>query len=256
MTKEGTQPLKQPIKKQTLLFDLDDTLVHCNKYFNMVLDQFADLMTTWFSGYRLSADEVKRKQYEIDVSGVHRHGFVAEHFPQSLADTYDHFCAITGREPSTEERNRLYELGMSVYEQTVEPYPHMTETLERLQSQGHLLCLYTGGETAIQHKKVKQMGLDVFFGDRVFVSAHKTTEVLESILRRYRFDRATTWMIGNSIRTDIVPALEAEINAIYIPALSEWPFNVVDIRVKPKRFFLKLKSLLEVPPAILRCSSS
>jgi putative hydrolase of the HAD superfamily len=237
--------------RQTILFDLDDTLIHCNKYFDTVLDQFADLMTTWFRTYDLKADDIKRKQYEIDSAGVSKLGFVAEHFPQSLVETYDYYSAVTGRETSAEERERLFKLGQSVYEfPNIEPYPHAWETLERLKEEGHELYLYTGGETAIQRKKVKQMGLDAFFGDRVFISSHKTTEVLESILSREKFDRVKTWMIGNSIRTDVVPALETGINAIHIPAISEWQYNVVDISVRPKRAFLRLKSLLEVPPAI------
>lgn len=236
--------------KQTILFDLDDTLIHCNKYFDLVLDQFADLMTTWFASSHLTKDKVKSKQYEIDAAGIQVHGFVADHFPHSLVDTYDHFSALTGRPQAEEERKRLYDLGMSVYAHTIEPYPNMTETLERLQHQGHELCLYTGGESAIQERKVKQLGLDVFFGDRVFISSHKTTPVLESILDRHRFDRSRTWMIGNSIRTDIVPALETGINAIHIPAITEWKYNLIEIDVEPKRVFLRLQTLLDVPPAV------
>ncbi|PYI50641.1 HAD family hydrolase [Paenibacillus flagellatus] len=243
------------MRKQTILFDLDDTLIHCNKYFDDVLDQFADLMTTWFNGFSLQADEIKRKQYEFDSAGVHKLGFVADHFPDSLVQTYDHYTAVTGREPSETERKRLYDLGKSVYEfPDIEPYPNMAETLEHLRVQGHELFLYTGGESAIQHKKVKQMGLDAFFGDRLFVSSHKTTAVLESILSKHRFDRAKTWMIGNSLRTDVLPALETGINAIHIPAITEWQFNVIDIDVKPKRAFLRLPKLMDVPPAIERYS--
>lgn len=241
--------------KQTILFDLDDTLIHCNKYFDEVLDQFADLMTTWFGGYRLTADEVKRKQYEFDAVGVHKLGFAAKHFPQSLVETYEHYSAMTGRDTSNEERKQLTDLGKSVYEfPNIEPYPNMTETLGSLRDQGHELFLYTGGERKIQTGKVKRMGLDAYFGDRLFISSHKTTDVLESILTKQKFNRDKTWMIGNSIRTDVVPALETGINAIHIPAITEWQYNVVDIAVKPKRAFLQLKKLLDVPPAIGRFS--
>ncbi|MBD2865837.1 HAD family hydrolase [Paenibacillus oceani] len=241
--------------KQTILFDLDDTLIHCNKYFDAVLIQFADLMTIWFNGYRLTEDEVRRKQSEFDIAGVHKLGFAAGHFPQSFLETYVYFSAQTGRKPSAEERKRLYELGNSVYEfPEIEPYLDMTETLEKLQHAGHELFLYTGGEPSIQQGKVSRMGLDAFFGDRLFISPHKTTEVLESILTRSKFDRNATWMIGNSIRTDVVPALETGINAIHIPAITEWSFNIIDILVKPKRAFLQLNKLLDVPPAIRKHS--
>lgn len=243
------------MNKQTILFDLDDTLIHCNKYFDEILDQFADLMTTWFGGYRLTADEVKRKQYEFDSAGVHVLGFAAGHFPQSLVETYEHYSATTGRHPSEEERKRLTSLGKSVYDfPNIEPYPNMTETLGSLRDQGHELFLYTGGDHGIQTSKVTRMGLDAYFGDRLFVSSHKTTTVLESILSKHNFNRDKTWMIGNSIRTDVVPALETGINAIHIPAITEWQYNVIDIEVKPRKAFLQLKKLLDVPPAISRFS--
>lgn len=243
------------MSKQTILFDLDDTLIHCNKYFDEVLDRFAALMTTWFGGYRLSADEVKRKQYELDSAGVHALGFAAGHFPRSLAETYEHFAAVTGRPASDKEREQLIALGKSVYDfPSIEPYPDVSETLDSLRDQGHDLFLYTGGDSDIQTGKVTRMGLDAYFGDRLFVSSHKTTDVLESILSRHKFDRDRTWMIGNSLRTDVVPALETGINAIHIPAITEWQYNVVDVQVKPRKAFLQLKKLLDVPPAISRFS--
>lgn len=243
--------------KQTILFDLDDTLIHCNKYFDIVVDQFADLITTWFGAFRLTADEVKVKQYEFDYAGVSKVGFAGKHFPRSLVETYEHYSAVTGRKTSSLERDKLYDLGSSVYSfPNIEPYPHMTETLERLRDQGHDLFLYTGGEETTQTNKVNRMGLDAFFGDRLFISSHKTTDVLESILAEQKFNRDTTWMIGNSIRTDVVPALETGINAIHIPAITEWQYNVVDIDVKPKRAFLRLNELADVPPAIRQYSIS
>lgn len=244
------------MSKQTILFDLDDTLIHCNKYFDQVLDSFAGLMLRWFADYRLTAEEVKQKQYEIDSAGVHALGFAAGHFPHSLVETYEYFSAQTGRPTAEHERAQLTTLGKSVYEfPEIEPYPNVTETLDALSERGHHLFLYTGGDPDIQTAKVTRMGLDAYFGDRLFVSAHKTTDVLESILSRQRFDRNHTWMIGNSIRTDVVPALETGINAIHIPAITEWQFNIVDIHIKPRRAFLQLDRLLDVPPAIQRFSA-
>ncbi|GAA3409777.1 HAD family hydrolase [Paenibacillus hodogayensis] len=241
--------------KQTILFDLDDTLIHCNKYFDAVLDQFADLIATWFNSYQVGTAEIKDKQYEFDLVGVQKLGFAVGHFPQSFVETYEHYSALTGREPSAEEREQLIKLGRSVYEfPTLEPYPDMTETLGSLREQGHELFLYTGGDLDVQASKVKRMGLDAYFGDRLFISPHKTTDVLESILSRHSFNRDKTWMIGNSIRTDVIPALETGINAIHIPAIMEWQYNVVNIEVQPKKAFLQLQKLLDVPPAISRYS--
>lgn len=238
------------MNNQIIFFDLDDTLVHCNKYFHLVIEQFADQMKTWFSGYDISQEQIKQKQLELDIASVHLHGFIKEHFPQSFVDTYEYFADIEGRIKSKKEIFWLRQLGYSVYEQDIEPYPYMNETLQDLKKRGHELYLYTGGDVAIQQKKVKQMGLEPFFNNRIIITQHKTTTFLESILIKEQFDRTKTWMIGNSIRTDVLPALETGIHAIYIPAVTEWQYNIAEIHAKPKGAFLKLSALHQVPEAI------
>ncbi|WP_028545468.1 HAD family hydrolase [Paenibacillus taiwanensis] len=236
---------------QTILFDLDDTLVYCNKYFDAVSEQFLDLMTTWFAAYRVNAQDVQRVQSEYDITEVQKTGFVSEHFPQSLQHTLIHFSTLTGREVSQEELDLLWKLGMSVYETEVEPYPGMIDTLDKLRDEGHELFLYTGGEAVIQQRKIDQMQLSTYFGDRIFIRQHKTTEALESIVDHLRLDRLTTWMIGNSLRTDVLPALTNGLNAIYLKQATEWAYNLVDLTVKPQGAFVTIEKLVQVPQVIL-----
>ncbi|MBD3918978.1 HAD hydrolase-like protein [Paenibacillus sp. PR3] len=239
--------------KQTILFDLDDTLVYCNKYFYLVIEQFSDSMLTWFAGYpEITADIIKNKQTEIDIAGVHVLGFKSDHFPQSFIDTYVYFSDMTGRRRSPVEEDFLWKLGRSVYEHQVEPYPFMESTLNDLAEYGHQLHLYTGGELLIQRRKIDQLNLERYFGSRIYIRRHKNNEALESILHEGDFDRASTWMIGNSIRTDVVPALTAGINAIHMKVDTEWVYNNVEIAVQPQGAFFTLHQLPDVPPAIQR----
>ncbi|AEI45868.1 HAD family hydrolase [Paenibacillus mucilaginosus] len=236
--------------KQTILFDMDDTLIHCNKYFDLVAEQFADQMETWFHGYHLSIDEVKKKQSEIDLERVLVSGFAPDHFPQSFVDTYEYYLNLTGRPRSEQEIERLRELGASVYGHGIEPYPHMEETLRTLQAEGHELHLYTGGEPTIQMRKVTEAGLQRFFATRIHITRHKNAEFLESLIRTNGWDRKVTWMIGNSMRTDINPALKCGINAIFMPAEQEWAYNQVELETEPAGAYFTLPSLNAIPDAI------
>lgn len=235
---------------QTILFDLDDTLVHCNKYFDMVIEQFLDVMLTWFHGHDLTAKQIKETQIEIDMAGIHKHGLIPERFPQSFVETYRHYADLLGRTPSEEEERFVYRLGHTVYEQSVEPYPYMEETLQTLAAAGHRLVLYTGGDETIQRKKVSDAGLERYFGDRIFVTLHKDVGFMKSIVASQRFDPSVTWMIGNSVRTDVIPALEAGLNCIHIPAVNDWHYNLGEVTAVPQGEFLRLPSLRDVPPAI------
>lgn len=236
--------------KQNVLFDLDDTLIHCNKYFYLTLDQFVLKMSDWFNDYPIPLEEFKKKQLELDLLGVHKHGFLKDRFPLSLIETYEHFVNETGRIKNQKEMDSLFELGSSVYDHQYEPYPNMELTLTQLKEEGHELSLYTGGDALIQNLKVKQLGLDRFFENRIYISQHKTTNVLEDIIADNNMKRSDTWMIGNSARTDVIPALEAGIHSIFIPIENEWEYNTVAIDIVPKGAFLTLSSLIEVPPAI------
>ncbi|WP_168122638.1 HAD hydrolase-like protein [Paenibacillus sp. HB172176] len=237
--------------KQQILFDLDDTLIYCNKYFFFIVDQFIDTVTTWFNGYGVvTPASVRAMQLERDVALIAETGFKSEHFPQSFVETYEHFCAITGRRRSDTEVDFLWKLGYSVYDHDTEPYPNMEQTLERLASEGHELHLYTGGEPLIQSRKIEKMKLDRFFESRVYIRQLKNNEALEDILASGSFNRERTWMIGNSIRTDVVPALTAGIHAIHMRSEEEWHYNVVQIDVQPRGAFLTLERLIDVPSAI------
>ncbi|CAH8771287.1 HAD family hydrolase [Paenibacillus dendritiformis] len=236
--------------RQTILFDLDDTLVHCNKYFDIVIQQFLDTMMTWFAPWKLPAEDIRAVQVRIDIAGVQDNGFQSEHFPRSFIHTYEHFCTLTGRTPSVDETELLWKLGLSVYEFEIEPYPGMIDTLDRLRDEGHELFLYTGGEQVIQERKIAQMKLSDYFGERIFIRRHKTADALSSIVREQGFRIESTWMIGNSLRTDVIPALLSGLNAIYLKQANEWAFNIVDIDAEPNGAFETIEQLTDVPRVI------
>ncbi|MFD0958971.1 HAD family hydrolase [Paenibacillus chungangensis] len=237
--------------KQQIMFDLDDTLIYCNKYFFYVIEQFADLLTEWFAHTGLvTKEEIRDYQMGRDTALISVSGFKSEHFPQSFIDTYIHFCDLTGRARHKKEQELLWKMGMDVYEHETEPYPYMEETLDKLAEAGHGLHLYTGGESPIQRRKIEAMGLEKYFGSNIYIRQQKNIEALEGILSKGKFQRDHTWMIGNSIRTDVVPALTAGIHAIHMQTKLEWHYNVVGIDVAPKGAFFTLELLKQVPEAI------
>jgi putative hydrolase of the HAD superfamily len=236
------------MQKQNILFNLDDTLVYCNRYFNQVTGMFVDQMTKWFVS--LTKEEIRQKQMELDLKAIEKYGLRSERFPESFVDAYQYFCHLTGKKQKDFEMESLRKLGFQVFETPVEPIPYMNEALQRLKEAGHELYLHTGGDEANQQRKIAQLELTIYFEHRIFISEHKDTTALSDILKTIDADPKITWMVGNSLRTDIVPALEMNINAIYIPAEIEWKYNVVDIKVEPKAAFVKVNSLHEVPDVI------
>ncbi|ULO10034.1 HAD family hydrolase [Paenibacillus sp. 19GGS1-52] len=235
---------------QQVIFDLDDTLVHCNKYFDLILGQYLEMMTDWFQDFEPTTSEIRSKQTEIDVETVSASGLASDNFPKSLIATYRYFCAKYGRPTESFQEQQLMKLGLSVYDQEIEAYPGMVETLDTLKQDGHDLYLYTGGDDTIQQRKIEQMKLDVYFDDRIYIRKHKNVESLESILSSRSFDRKRTWMIGNSLRTDILPAVTAGINSIYLKQQNEWLYNLIELQREMQQAILTISSINEVPPVI------
>ncbi|AGK53695.1 Haloacid dehalogenase-like hydrolase [Bacillus sp. 1NLA3E] len=245
---ENQEKEGRKMEKQTILFNLDDTLAYCNRYFNQVIGMFVDQMTTWFDS--LTREEIRQKQLEIDLEAISAHGLRSDRFPESFVNSYYYFCDLTGKEKKKSNIEFLRELGFKVFKIPVEPLPFMNETLKRLKDEGHELYLHTGGDEANQRRKIAQLELTTYFDHRIFISEHKDTTALSDILKTIDADPEITWMIGNSLRTDIVPALEKELNAIYIPAEIEWQYNEVEVKVEPKGAYFTLNTLSEVPDAI------
>lgn len=235
---------------QQVIFDLDDTLVHCNKYFDLILGQYFEMMTDWFQDFGPTIEELRSKQVEIDVETVSSSGLASDNFPKSLIATYRFFCSKYGRPAESFQEDQLMKLGLSVYDQEIEAYPGMVETLDTLQQEGHKLYLYTGGDDTIQQRKIQQMKLDSYFNDRIFIRQHKNIESLEEILTRNPFDRKRTWMIGNSLRTDVVPAVTAGINSIYLKQENEWLYNLIELQREMHQAIRTISSISEVPPVI------
>ncbi|WP_032123540.1 HAD family hydrolase [Clostridium amazonitimonense] len=234
------------MKKQTIIFDLDDTLIHCNKYFHGAIDTFSEKMCQWFGEYNIEFDEIKTKQQEIDIQRVIKQGFADTHFSTSLIDTYIYFSQKTGRARNKEEEKWINYIGESAYEQELECYPFMKDILNLLSEKGHKLYLYTAGSNTIQKRKIDRVNIGNFFQDRVFITPHKNAEVLEAIILKENLDKKNTWMVGNSMKSDIMPAVKAGIKAIFIPGLFQWEYDNVTLKDEHKESFITVQSLQQL----------
>lgn len=233
------------MNQQTLILDLDDTLIHCNKYFTQAKNDFVKKMKEWM--ITPSEEEIMQKQLEIDLKSVEIHGLLSEKFPESLVATYFYFCQKYCKGIKANEIEQVRKIGRSVFEKEVEPFPYMYDVLNKLQEDGHQLYLYTGGDVKNQTRKISQLGLEHYFEDRVYISQHKNNKALQKVINKIPANKSSIWMIGNSLKTDIKPAIELGINAIHIPSEIEWSYNIVDLEMEQKSTFAELTSLLDLP---------
>lgn len=193
---------------QTLIFDADDTLWECNTYFEQAIHRFIDF---------LHAEHLSRENIREVLDNFERiNGYGARAFAKSMVETYRELAPEN--DPGDEEK--IEELGLGILEQDMETIPGVNETLIGLRPH-HKLILFTKGDEEEQQIKINRSPLSGYFEHHV-IKDDKTVETYREIIEGLNLDGETTWMIGNSMRSDILPALDAGVSAIYVPNPHTW----------------------------------
>ncbi|GAB2446010.1 HAD family hydrolase [Streptosporangium sandarakinum] len=205
---------------QVLIFDADDTLWENNVLFERVIDDFLG----WLAHPTLDRAEIRAILDDIEAANAVAHGYGSKVFLRSLGECLERLH----RRPATaEERRRIEELAVALVEHRVELIPGVSETLAALGDR-HDLLLLTKGDLEEQRRKLEVSALAHHFRE-VHIVAEKDVEVYRGLVRRYDLTPATTWMIGNSPKSDILPARQAGMNAVFIPNDNTWVLERADL---------------------------
>jgi putative hydrolase of the HAD superfamily len=198
---------------QTLLIDADDTLWENNVYFERAIGNFISFL----EHKELSPKEVRAVLNEVERDCIVSHGYGLNSFIEALSRTFERVSI----EPLTPAlREIIHGFARTIAEHPVEVIPNVLETLEYLRPKHHLL-LVTKGNFTEQSGKVDRSGLKQYFA-AVEIVAEKDKVMYDGLVEKYGLLREASWMIGNSPRSDINPALAAGLNAIFIPHSDTW----------------------------------
>ncbi|PLS19348.1 hypothetical protein CVD28_02735 [Bacillus sp. M6-12] len=213
---------KGNIIKPVLIFDMDDTLIPTQELFNQTSLLVANRIISILS-LSESPKEIIDKMNEIDLENVKQMGFSPERFPTSWVQTYEWYAKASQHIIQEETKRDIYTLAYSLYETALETYPHTYETLTKLKEEGYSLMLLTAGTVAIQEKRVLDAKLSSFFNEVIIVPM-KNPVVLKELLNEREITSSNAYMIGNSLKSDIYPALEVGMSAIHLER-DTWAFD-------------------------------
>ncbi len=203
-----------------LIFDADDTLWENNIYFERAIAEFVTLL----NHSALTPPEVREVLDRVERTTIGIQGYGAESFAYSLSET---FRELAEGDVTEEDVARVQALGKRILTQEKELLPDVESTLAEL-GQRHTLAILTKGNLEEQRLKVERSGLTDYFA-HVDVVIEKDIETYARLARSHGLNPATTWMIGNSPRSDINPALAAGLSAVYIPHSATWSLEQQDI---------------------------
>ncbi len=207
--------------RQHLLIDADDTLWENNIYFEDAFEQFVGFL----DHSSMSPTEIRVVLDEIESANIKIHGYGAANFARNLAQCYER---LAQREIRDQDLRAAMSFAERILDCPMELIAGVAETLEYLAAR-HELTLFTKGHPEEQKLKIDRSGLGSYFGHTAIVR-EKDAEAHATLARERALRAAHTWMVGNSPKSDINPALAAGLNAVYIPHPRTWGLEREEIQ--------------------------
>jgi len=220
-----------------LLIDADDTLWENNIYFERAFQDFVDFL----DHSALTAAEVRDVLNEIEIANAKVHGYGALNFGRNLQQAYEH---LAEREIRVDDLAHIMSLAVRILEQPLEVIEGVEETLAGL-AERHDLTIFTKGHPEEQRMKVERSGLERYFAHTAVVK-EKDAGAYAGIVRERGMDARETWMIGNSPKSDINPALEAGLGAVLIPHPHTWVLEKQEVRAAEGARFLQVERFADL----------
>lgn len=224
-------------ERQYLIVDADDTLWENNIYFERAFDDFVN----YLNHSSMNAQQIRDVLDEIEGVNAKVHGYGSKNFGRNLQQTYQH---LAESKIAHHDLAAVMSIAERILEQPVELIEGVADTLEYLASR-HDLTLFTKGHPEEQKMKVDRSGLGVYFGHLGIVK-EKDAASYRALVADRKMEPARTWMIGNSPKSDINPALEVGLNAVFIPHAHTWILEKQDIREGGPGRLLAIESFAEL----------
>jgi putative hydrolase of the HAD superfamily len=207
--------------RQFLIIDADDTLWENNIYFERAFEEFVEFL----AHSAMSPREVRDVLDEIESANARIHGYGSLKFGRNLSQTYEH---LVEREVREEDLKIVMGFAERILEQPMQVIDGVAETLAYLAAR-HDLTLFTKGHPEEQKLKIDRSGLAPFFGHTAIVK-EKDAPAYHQLVGERGMEPLRTWMIGNSPKSDVNPALEAGLNAVFVPHAFTWVLEKQEIR--------------------------
>ena len=223
-----------------IAFDADDTLWHNEPYFDEAQARFCEL----FQDYA-SSQELVGLILNHQVNNLPLYGFGIKAFTLSMVETA---LELTNHTISGKGIEKILTIGKDLLQKPVELLPNVEMVLDKLQS-NYKLVVATKGDLKDQHRKLHDSGIGAFF-HHIEVMSDKTELDYQKMLGRLDCKSADFLMIGNSLKSDVLPVLNIGGFAVHIPYHTTWEYEKIDFEIAHEKFS-SYASISEVLPVLL-----
>lgn len=224
---------------KTIAFDADDTLWHNEPYFDEAQEKFCNLFQDYASN-----QEILGLILNHQVKNLPLYGFGIKAFTLSMIETA---LFLTENNISGKGIEKIITIGKDLLQKPVELLPHVEEVLSSLKGK-YKLVVATKGDLKDQHRKLHDSGIGHYF-HHIEVLSDKTDLDYSKMLHRLECDPKNFLMIGNSLKSDVLPVLNLGGHAIHIPYHTTWEYEKINFEITHENF-KALNSINELLPLL------
>ena len=228
-----------------IAFDADDTLWHNETLYTMTQDRFKQLLCR----YR-SAEGIEDELYETEMRNLQYYGYGIKSFTLSMIETA---IELTEGRVQSEEIQEIIDFAKEMLRAPVQLLEGVQDVILAL-SVSHRLMIVTKGDLFDQETKIAHSGLADYF-DHVEIVSEKSPDTYRALLAKHRISPEHFMMVGNSLRSDILPVLAIGGQAVHIPYLVTWAHETVIGQDKVEKEYFELEHIGMLPELVQRLSS-
>ncbi len=220
-----------------IAFDADDTLWHNERNYERAQNQFAQLLNHYHPPEWISA-----RLYATESRNIEHYGYGVKAFALSMLETA---VELTEGRITGQDVKAIIQVARELLSVEVELLPHVQETIPQLSARYRLMVI-TKGDLLDQETKVERSGLAQYF-QTIEVVSHKTPQSYKRILERHSILPGRFLMVGNSLKSDILPVLALGVSAVHIPYALTWLHEQAELPPASTPGFFGLAHLGELP---------
>jgi putative hydrolase of the HAD superfamily len=211
---------------KVIAFDADDTLFVNEPYFLETEEKFCELMQDY-----LSKHDISKELFKIEIDNLKIYGYGIKAYILSMIEAA---MKISNNTIPVEVIEKIIEYGKELLEKPIELLDGVEETLEALHGK-YKLVVATKGDLLDQRRKLHNSGLGKYF-HHIEVMSDKQEKDYTDLLKRLEIQPSAFLMIGNSLKSDVLPVLAIGGHAVHIPFHTTWAHERIDYEVKHKNF--------------------
>ena len=221
-----------------IAFDADDTLWPNENYFREGEQEMLKLLRPYYQG-----DDLLDKLYQQEIKNLGIFGYGAKGFTLSMIES---LIELSQGKVSGDDIQAVINIGKSIMTCPIKLLANVRETIESLKEFGYRLMIITKGDLFDQESKIARSGLADLF-DIIEIVSEKDEENYQHLFKKYNITVNNFWMVGNSLKSDILPVVRLGGHGVYIPYASTWVHEAVSAEEATEHNYFELTSISGLP---------